>query len=69
MKRFLGSGKSWMFQKDLKEGETCLEEGNMVYAVVEEEFFCPECDGCGCKSCKHTGERETFDKLKKKHRI
>ncbi len=62
MKRWLGTGRALNFEKFLKRGEVLLEEGKDVFAVVEADFFCPVCDGCGCRNCKWTGERQSNQK-------
>lgn len=54
-KRFLGFGRAAKFEKDLLPGEIALEEGHKVYAVPE-DYYCQDCDGCGCRSCKWTGK-------------
>ena len=55
-KRLLGKGKARDFMHDVAKGEVLIEQGDDVYAVQEASFFCPVCDGCGCRSCRFTGE-------------
>lgn len=57
-KRFLGVGRSKDFVSKTQPGEVLIEEGAHVYAVNGETFFCKACDGCGCRSCKFSGEQK-----------
>ena len=58
MTELLGYGKARDFEAP--EGHVLIEEGRKVYCVSE-DFFCDHCDGCGCKSCKWTGESSTWN--------
>jgi len=57
VRRLLGPGQSRLYVKQLRPGEVALEADGNTYAVDEEAFFCPHCDGCGCQTCRFTGER------------
>ncbi len=57
VKRELGLGRSKDFTSQVKPGEVLIEQGDRVYAVNAEAFFCKVCDGCGCRSCKFSGEQ------------
>lgn len=56
---FLGKGKALDFKPP--EGYTLEKVGNSVYAIPE-NFYCSVCEGCGCSSCKFTGEEHTRKK-------
>jgi len=60
-KRLLGKGKARDFTSEVKQGEMLIEEGDQVYVVQSALFFCPSCEGSGCRSCKFTGERQKKD--------
>ena len=49
----LGVGKARDFSAP--NGYHLMEKGAEVYACPD-DYFCCLCDGCGCKSCKYTGE-------------
>lgn len=51
--RLLGRGKVTDFVPC--GDEVLLEVGDQVYSVHENEFFCLDCDGTGCKSCEFVG--------------
>ena len=55
MKLFLGKGKARDYAPGA--GEVLIEEGGNVYAVPE-TFFCPSCEGSGCRSCGFTGHHK-----------
>lgn len=57
MKTLLGYGQSRKFTAP--EGWQLLEEGRKVFAVPD-DFWCNQCDGCGCKSCKWSGENKRY---------
>lgn len=58
----LGEGKARDFKAP--EGHCLMEKGREVYACPN-DYFCAACDGCGCKSCKYTGEEAVRVRLKR----
>jgi hypothetical protein len=60
-KQFLGFGRARDYTAP--EGHELVEEGRRVYAYPS-DFFCTRCEGCGCKSCKWTGEEAVAARLR-----
>jgi hypothetical protein len=54
MKILLGFGKSARFAGLPEAEENLLEEGERVF-LTSPDYWCPSCEGVGCKTCKDSG--------------